>query len=58
MLDNILLWEKKIIVLEEVMYEFYVDVDIGFVWEVVYVEFGRLRVFRLRLLILGLLGMG
>nr|CDP32483.1 Putative ATPase family AAA domain-containing protein [Podospora anserina S mat+] len=57
-LDNILPREKKITALEEAMYEPYADADTGFAREAAHAEFGRSRVFRPRLLISGLPGMG
>ncbi|KAK0748703.1 hypothetical protein B0T21DRAFT_278084 [Apiosordaria backusii] len=57
-LDNILPREKKITALEEAMYEPYQDADTGFAREAMHQEFGRSRIFRPRLLISGLPGMG
>ncbi|KAK4202713.1 hypothetical protein QBC40DRAFT_135646, partial [Triangularia verruculosa] len=57
-LDNILPREKKLTALEEALYEPYPDADTGFAREAAHAEFGRSRIFRPRLLIAGLPGMG
>ncbi|ORY70114.1 uncharacterized protein BCR38DRAFT_481258 [Pseudomassariella vexata] len=57
-LDDILPRKKKVTALEEAMFEPYDDEDFGFGREALHEEFERSRVFRPRLLICGLPGMG
>lgn len=57
-LDHLLPRKKKITALEEAMYEQFKDEDHGFGREALHQEFERARVFRPRLLIHGLSGMG
>ena len=57
-LDNILPRPKKTTALEEAMYEPFEDADHGFGREAMHQEFERSRIFRPRLLISGLAGMG
>lgn len=57
-LDNILPRPKKTTALEEAMYEPYDDADHGFGREAMHQEFERSRIFRPRLLICGVPGMG
>ncbi|KAF7534827.1 hypothetical protein G7054_g5927 [Neopestalotiopsis clavispora] len=57
-LDDILPRKKKVTALEEAMFEPYDDEDFGFAREALNEEFERSRVFRPRLLICGLPGMG
>lgn len=57
-LENILPRAKKMTALEEAMYEPYEDADHGFGREAMHSEFERSRIFRPRLLISGLPGMG
>jgi hypothetical protein len=57
-LDNILPRPKKTTALEEAMYEPYEDADHGFGREAMHQEFERSRIFRPRLLICGVPGMG
>ncbi|KAK3322490.1 hypothetical protein B0H66DRAFT_472831 [Apodospora peruviana] len=57
-LDNILPRAKKTTALEEAMYEPYHDADHGFGREAMHQEFERSRIFRPRLLISGVPGMG
>ncbi|KAK4123583.1 AAA-domain-containing protein [Parathielavia appendiculata] len=57
-LDNILPRPKKTTALEEAMYEPYEDADHGFGREAMHQEFERSRIFRPRLLISGVPGMG
>ncbi|KAK6080397.1 ATPase [Seiridium cupressi] len=57
-LDDILPRKKKVTALEEAMFEPYDDSDFGFAREALNEEFERSRVFRPRLLICGLPGMG
>ncbi|GAB1320671.1 TAT-binding protein-like protein 7, AAA ATPase [Madurella fahalii] len=57
-LDNILPRPKKTTALQEAMYEPYEDADHGFGREAMHQEFERSRIFRPRLLISGVPGMG
>ncbi|KAL2188903.1 AAA-domain-containing protein [Thermothelomyces heterothallicus CBS 203.75] len=57
-LDNILPRPKKTTALEEAMYEPFEDADHGFGREAMHQEFERSRIFRPRLLISGVPGMG
>ncbi|KAK3331948.1 hypothetical protein B0T19DRAFT_456457 [Cercophora scortea] len=57
-LDNILPRPKKTTALQEAMYEPYQDADHGFGREAMHQEFERSRIFRPRLLICGVPGMG
>ncbi|KAH6654099.1 hypothetical protein BKA67DRAFT_658425 [Truncatella angustata] len=57
-LDDILPRKKKVTALEEAMFEPYADEDFGFAREALNEEFERSRVFRPRLLVCGLPGMG
>ncbi|KAK3943046.1 hypothetical protein QBC46DRAFT_308201 [Diplogelasinospora grovesii] len=57
-LDEVMPRKKKITALEEAMYEPYDDADHGFGREAMHQEFERSRVFRPRLLVGGLQGMG
>lgn len=57
-LDDILPRRKRVTALEEAMFEPYQDEDYGFAREALSEEFERSRVFRPRLLICGLPGMG
>ncbi|KAL2016030.1 hypothetical protein VTK56DRAFT_4340 [Thermocarpiscus australiensis] len=57
-LDNNLPWPKKTTALQEAMYEPYEDTDHSFGREAMHQEFERSRIFRPRLLISGLPGMG
>ncbi|KAK3682641.1 hypothetical protein B0T22DRAFT_290854 [Podospora appendiculata] len=57
-LDNILPRPKKTTALQEAMYEQYQDADHGFGREAMHQEFERSRIFRPRLLICGVPGMG
>ena len=58
LLNDVLPHKKKLTALEEAMYEQYQDSDFGFSREEMNQEFERARVFRPRLLITGLPGMG
>jgi SpoVK/Ycf46/Vps4 family AAA+-type ATPase len=57
-LDNILPRPKKTTALQEAMYEPFEDADHGFGREAMHQEFERSRIFRPRLLISGVPGMG
>ncbi|KAJ4292277.1 TAT-binding protein-like protein 7, AAA ATPase [Collariella sp. IMI 366227] len=57
-LDNILPRPNKMTALQEAMYEPYEDVDHGFGREAMHQEFERSRIFRPRLLVTGVPGMG